>query len=224
MPITLLDAQNALLDYVNRPSSELAAQAKREINNALYWVQRQHEFKYTERLISVTYPANTLQLELTGACEGTPRNWLNVQLLGKSGATTGTLLSFLSYNDLQQERLTFQKSWNQVDNEACHSTFVNSNHLYKCFLISTALGLYPTPSTDVELLVNMHVFLPRLVEDTDTNFLLEVGFDFVIDLALSRMNMYMKEDARVPVSDSALSKSLEALFQWDSQIRCTPNG
>lgn len=224
MAITLLDARTALLDYVNRPSSEMASQADREINNALYWVQRQHEFKYTERLIAVTYPAGTLQLELTGACEGMPRNWLNAQLLSAAGETSGTLLEFTSYNALQQERLKFQKDWNQVVGETNYSDFVGKNHVYKCFLVNTALGLFPTPPVDVNLLVDLHIFLPRLSDDADTNFLLEVGYDFIIDLALSRMNMYLKEDARVPVSDSAMSKSLEALFQWDSQIRCTPNG
>lgn len=224
MAITLLDARTALLDYVNRPSSEMASQADREINNALYWVQRQHEFKYTERLIKVVYPANTLQLELTGACEGMPRNWLNLQLLSTVDDNSGLLLSVTSYNEIQQERLAFQRSWNETENPGSFSTFVTDAHQYRAFLTNAAFGLFPIPTVDLNVLVNLHIFLPRLVDDISTNFLLEVGFDFIIDKALSRMNMYMKEDARVPVSEEQMAKDFESLVQWDSQIRRTSNG
>lgn len=224
MAITLLDARTALLDYVNRPSSEMASQADREINNALYWVQRQHEFKYTERLIKVVYPANTLQLELTGACEGMPRNWLNLQLLSTVDDNTGLLLSVTSYNEIQQERLAFQRSWNETENPGSFSTFVTDAHQYRAFLTNAAFGLFPIPTVDLNVLVNLHIFLPRLVDDVSTNFLLEVGFDFIIDKALSRMNMYLKEDARVPVSEEQMAKDFESLVQWDSQIRRTSNG
>ena len=224
MAITLLDARTALLDYVNRPSSEMASQADREINNALYWVQRQHEFKYTERLIKVVYPANTLQLELTGACEGMPRNWLNLQLLSTVDDNSGLLLSVTSYNEIQQERLAFQRSWNETENPGSFSTFVTDAHQYRAFLTNAAFGLFPIPTVDLNVLVNLHIFLPRLVDDVSTNFLLEVGFDFIIDKALSRMNMYLKEDARVPVSEEQMAKDFESLVQWDSQIRRTSNG
>lgn len=224
MAITFLDAQTALLDYVNRPSSEMATQAKREINNALYWVQRQHEFKYSERLINVLYSANTLLLELASACDGFPRNWLSFQLLANSTDTSGQLLATTSYNQIQQERAEYQKKFGSPNTEHTHQEFTSDVHNSRIFLCDKSFGLYPTPTSDVSLLVNLHVFLPRLVADTDTNFLLELGFDFILDKALSRMNMYLKEDARVPVSEEQMAKDFESLIQWDSQIRRSVDG
>ena len=224
MPITLLDAQTALLDYVNRPASEMAAQAKREINNALSWVQRQHEFKYTERLISVLYPANTLTMELTGACEGYPRNWLSFQELATASDTSGQLLELTSYAQIQAERGKFQRRFGSPDAEHSHQEFTSDVHARRVFLSDKGFGLYPTPVADVTLLINLHVILPRLSEDTDTNFLLDFGFDFIIDKALSRMNMFMKEDVHVPVSEEQMAKDFESLIQWDSQIRRSVDG
>ena len=224
MAITFLDAQTALLDYVNRPSSEMATQAKREINNALYWVQRQHEFKYSERLINVLYPAGTLMLELNGACDGIPRNWLSFQQLAQPTDISGQLLEMTSYNQIQQERGGYQKKFGSPNTEHTHQEYTSDVHGLRVFLCDKSFGLYPNPPANVSLLVNLHVVLPRLVTDTDTTFLLELGFDFIIDKALSRMNMYLKEDARVPVSEEQMAKDFESLVQWDSQIRRSVNG
>ena len=224
MAITFLDAQTALLDYVNRPSSEMATQAKREINNALYWVQRQHEFKYSERLINVLYPAGTLMLELNSACDGIPRNWLSFQELAVQTDVQGQLLELTSYAQVQAERVKFQRNFGNPVAEYSHQEFTTDVHTRRVFLCDKSFGLYPNPSADVYLLINLHVFLPRLVNDTDTNFLLEFGFDFIIDKALSRLNMFMKEDVHVPVSEEQMAKDFESFIQWDSQIRRSTDG
>lgn len=219
--MNLLQLRTAVLSYINRPASEMSTDVDREINLVLLQLQRLHEFKYCERLVKIVYPANTLQLELTGACEGSPRNFISIQLLTDSAANNGAPLYIKQYNALQQARFKYQRL--HTDTNATHNFsyeervgFVDT---YEAFLVSSALGLNPTPTVDVNLLLNLYVWLPNLEDDTDENFFTQLAGDLVIDMTVDRMNYFLKEDERIEISAAKIASSFEALRQWDSQIR-----
>jgi hypothetical protein len=156
-------------------------------------MQRLHKFKFSERLVEITYPANTLQLELTGACEGTPRDFISIQQL--SGTQKfGSKLKLLTYLDVVNRRGTYANRYqaDTAESVVTHSTFVNEIRGYDAFLVNNALGLYPTPTVDINLLVNLHIWLPELAEDEDTNFFSEFAYDLVVDMTVDRMNFYLK--------------------------------
>lgn len=211
--------RTSVLGFLNRPESELGTQVNEAINTVMLRMQRQHKFKFSERLVEITYPANTLQLELTGACEGTPRDFISIQQL-TSAQKFGPKLKLLTYLDVVNRRGAYANRYQADVTESMvpHSTFVNEIRGYDAFLVNNALGLYPTPTLDVNLLVNLHIWLPALEENEDSNFFSEFAYDLVVDMAVDRMNFYLKEDERVEVSAKQIAEGWEALKQWDAHV------
>lgn len=219
--MTFLELQNKLLGYLHRPASEMGSIVEFEINAAILQVQRWHEFKFAERLVEITYPANTATLTLTGACEGTMRNLISAQMLSESGNGFGQVLKIINYNSLIQRRMKYEKTYscNNDNPRTSHGDFVQEARGYDLFLMNDAIGLYPTPTVDVLLLLNLNIWLPELTDDTDHNFLTDYAYDFVIDKTLSRLHYYLKDDERSEEFDKKIAEDFEAMKQWDAQIR-----
>jgi hypothetical protein len=224
---TFQTAYTDLLDYANRTSTELGTQAKREINNAILWLQRKREWKMTERLIRFTVPANTLFVNLSAACEGTPRSIISTALLTSSTATEGKLLDLVSYDKLMRERRAFQRAHEPYDIEfepsnisSGHNEFVTRAHELKAFLVgANNFGLYPTNTTDRYILMNLSIWLPQLVDNSDTNFFLTYAYDLVIMKAFKQFSIYLKEDRRTAATNEEIVESYNSLVEWDTQIR-----
>lgn len=219
-----------LLDYVNRPRAELGPAAARAINNTISLMQRRHRFKMSERLINLTYPSGQLSVDLSDAGQGTPRDYLSVQLIKPDAqGIMGIPLVIKNYSELTAEADKYNRT-NRADefkeeafNEPYQlSTHVKRNRAYDAFLVGNRLGLYPTPQNDVQLNIHFHVWLPKLVDDSDTNFLLEFCGDYVFTRALQTLQLSLKVDKRYPVTQAELADLWETVSQWDSQIRDTP--
>ena len=216
-----------LLDYVNRPVSESGARAAREINNAIRLAQRRRIFKRTERLFKVTYPANALTINLTDAAGGLPRDFQTVQLLSESGANFGLPLRIKTYDEIISELDKYQRT-NVVDEFAVEGqdwddprrlpNFIQKIHKYYGFLVNDQFGLYPTPTQDVNLLFNLHIWLPTLEKDSDTNFFLEECYDYVTMSALAKLNLSLKHDARYPITAAELKFLWDSVEAWDGTI------
>jgi hypothetical protein len=214
------------MDYINRPRVEQLARVKTEINKAQMWIQRKHAFKMTERLVQVLYPASSLMVNVDEACEGSIRNLLSVQQLAQSTDRTGTMLNLESYAGLMKDRKQYQLSREPLDRdiwpnsaEPDHTEHVSRVHGYSVFQLGANIGLYPTPSVDVHLLVNLHIWLPELEDDEDTNFLLDYGYDVLHWRALSRLAVYFKDDSRLEPVGALFADAWEALMSWDAAVR-----
>lgn len=222
------DIYTDVLDYINRPASELLARAKREVNNAMYFLQRKHMFVMSERIFRVTYPANTLLVDVTQAAEGTIRDYLNVQLLSGPTTTVGVPLHIKSYNEVLKERQQFQGRHESFDIEeqisdhpydGQHDVIRNTNRYHLFLSGQNKIGLYPTPSQEVHLLFNCHIWLPKLEANNDTNFLLVYGYDAVLHLAVSNASHYLKEDRRLPNTNALFQEAYRSLMEWDASVR-----
>lgn len=66
----------------------------------------------------------------------------------------------------------------------------------------------------------LHLFairwLPRLLRDTDTNFIMEYGTDFILYKAVELLNFHVKEDERFGITTRLLNDSFNSLIQWDA--------
>ena len=88
------------------------------------------------------------------------------------------------------------------------------------FLVGeNSIGLYPTPTADTNLLLHLHIWLPELVEPTDTNFLLNYATDLILMRAVKRMCIYLKEDNRMPYAQAEFDEGYKSLLDWDSTIK-----
>lgn len=222
------DLYTDVMDSLNRPTTETAvlAACKKRINDTIRLIQRRRAYRKTERLVTVTYPANALTIDLTAVCDGKLRDLISVQMLGESTAKSGVILPYKSYAQLQAARMKYQRlnepanlnEWQYVTEFFGHENFTTRVHRYYVFLMNGEVGLYPTPTSDVTLLVFAHTWLPDLSADADTNFLLDWAYDLVHDYSLHRMSVYLKQDNRTPLTKEEFALGLEALDLLDSQM------
>lgn len=228
---TFLEIQDDLLDYINRPASEMRDAVKREINNTILWMQRKHQFRLSERVIRLTYPSGSFKINIATACDGTPRDYKNVQLLGSSTANEGLNLYLRSYSEIMAQKMKYQRSMspqsfdesdfsnnNIPRDEQAFASFVVRNHQHYVFFSGPDLGLYPTPSTDRYLLLNLHIFLDVLEDNADTNYLLDNCYDFILLKALKRFNIYLKTEQRIPIPAEEVADAWDSILQWDKEV------
>ena len=215
-----------LLDYAHRPATESENAAKREINTAQLWLNRRYQFKYAERLVKFTYPSNAITVSLTEHCGLEILGVVTAQL--PTGTTAfGNPIEILEYSQLSQERLTYKNrqeasyenreafvTWNRG-----HEQYISTTFDFKLFLLGDAVGLYPTPTSDVELLLHVNERLAPLVEDEDKNFLTTYCKDVILTKALHRFSMYLKEDIRNRPTREQLEEDYQSAVNWDSSVR-----
>lgn len=229
---TFAETYTDLLETINRPSSEadVLRAVKRAINNAILYLQRNQAFAYTERLNQVTYPANTLHLDLGTICGGTLRNMKSIQQVSASGKVQGKPLKIVSYDWLQKQRSNYERShtpaFNMLDTPAVLTGFTIED-AYRTdrivFLVGQMVGLYPKPTEDVYLVMNNNIWLPTLAADSDTNFFLTYCADAVEMIALKYLHIYLKLDSRFAVTQQQVNDVLAGLVIWDASTTSNSN-
>ena len=222
------DIYEDVMDTINRPTTEtlVLAACKRRINDAIRFIQRRRAYRKTERLVSITYPANALTIDVTSFCGGTIRDLICTQLLGTIDAKGGTILPFKNYTQLMGAKQKYQNlntpgninEWRYITEQFGHETYAANVHRYYVFLMNGEIGLYPTPTTDTFLLLFGHVWLPDLSADADTNFMLDFAYDLIHDFAVHKMSIYLKQDNRLQFTKEEFALALEALDLLDSQM------
>ena len=61
-------------------------------------------------------------------------------------------------------------------------------------------------------------WMPRLVKEQDTNFLLDYGFDYIMYRSIVELNFFIKEDERFQVNTSMVSDTWNSLLSWDASL------
>lgn len=219
-------AYNRLMRTVNRPLSEtdVLEGAKDAINDAISFLQRNHAYTYTEKLNKMTYSAGSLLIDLGKICGGTLRDMRSIQQTSGTGVYQGKPLKVMSYDQVQAQRSHYERTHtvNTGLDESRVITAWTIEDSYRCdvvaFLIGQSVGIYPTPNQDLYLVMNNHIWLPTLVNTTDTNFFLTYAMDVVIAIALKSMHLYMKADSRFAVTEQQITDMLAGLVAWDSSL------
>lgn len=229
---TFATAVTRILRTINRPATEtdIVQGVKDAINDAVKQLQRDHAYVYTEGLVQVTYPANTLFIDLGTVCDGKVRDFLSVQQVNTSAGLQGKPLRLITYSQLQTDRR------NHYNRHAVDPTQVFSAEQpgqtiedgfredMTCFIANQYIGLYPLQTQAKELVINLHTWLPEMVADGDTNFFMDYAYDIVIMLALKNLSYFMKADNRLNIDNAEIAARIATLVTWDSQLRQTPNG
>lgn len=211
-----------LLRLINRPWSEsdVLLGVKDAINDAILLIQRNQAFALSEALASITYSADALTVSLAsvGGSAHQVRNVRSVQQVSASGTYQGKPLKVVSYDVLQSMR-------NRVDRTHSSDALAiwpieDSYQSDKvAFIVGSAIGIYPTPTSAVYLYINYNYWLPRLVNDGETNFLLDYAGDVIELLAFKKMQTFMKDSSLYGPTREETEIALLALIQWDSQVR-----
>lgn len=229
MAKTFTQAYTRLMGLVNRPTSETAvlAEAKAQINDAINTLQRERAFVRAETVTELEYPATTQYVDLTATLSGISiRDVKSVQLTNETGTKNGRPLMIKSYSQLQADRMAYSRrdpEWRNspIYGAATIDTTIEDGYRddLLAFIAGQQFGLYPAPSTAATLLLHYNKWLPELSSDSDTNFLLDFGFDVIILMALRGMQIYMKTDGRYQVTAEEVAEKVASLHAWDSQLR-----
>lgn len=227
------------MDFINRPPDEEVGSVgsgktmldvvKREIKTSVLYANRRYGFKYTEKVFTINYPNNAKYIYIDEVCQHKVLGIISIDLVKADGDLFGTPIPVTSFSELQERREAHDdKHTLTVDSENTESfeasadsfeTFITSNYRYLAFLLGTGLGLYPTPTKDTFLRIHHHALLPELVEDDDTNFFLEYGWDFILYKTLHSMETYLKQDVRFPVTQAQTMEAWQSFVEWDMNVR-----
>lgn len=83
---------------------------------------------------------------------------------------------------------------------------------------ATKVFASPRPEGAYKLWFEAVKWIPPLVNESDTNFLLEYGFDFMLYRSLKELNFYLKEDQRFQINNNLLTEAEMGLLQWDDSL------
>lgn len=209
------EAKQELCDDVNRPKSEFDVFAGRAINHACMFTTRLRQFNALKKMTTVTYPANTERVEYSYVCNGPITKII-------SAYEGERLLRIITQEQLNEWKKEYQEnsvfdSLNYQDYTSEESYFdLLSQHVL--FTSGMSFGLHPKPTSDRKLKLFLTVGLPKLVLDSDTNFLLEHAWDYISLAALQRLNIFLKEDERLNVTASQLSILWQSVVNWDTSL------
>lgn len=224
MSTTLADIRGVVIDYINRPQNESQDRVDAAINRTIDGLQRKHRFTMSERLVRLTYPANSLHVNVADVLGGKIRNLFDAQLVSGT-SNTGKVLRISSYSALtrllnKQQRLSTVDE--TLENSLDYLDTLRAGSDYSVFLIQGNIGLYPTPQADVTLVVGANIWLNKLVEDDDTNFFLDYCEEYIVLKTLYTLNTLFKTENRNQINANEVQQAYEDCMAWDSQITSTP--
>lgn len=223
--MTFKEMYTALLDYADTSSIVHEDQAKKAINDAIRWANRNHMFKLAEGIVNIPYPADALYVQMDAVCDTGLLVPITVQRVTDSTTYEGIPLRIMDYARVQHRRYNLYNKENPQMAEFYNDVDVQEQPYYKenefiFFLLNSGFGLYPIPTQEIRLLIHFNERLPELTLDADTNFLTEFCPDFILSKALfSKFIMFLPEDRRVLLDKEILLTEWESVKAWDKQIR-----
>jgi len=107
------------------------------------------------------------------------------------------------------------------------ATYPTETHKFQ--LVRYANTVYMTPSDTVSfdnqaaVLVRMDIvkWLDNYAVNGPEDFLLEHCFDYMLLVTLCYLQLFVKEDVRLPVTDVKMKEAWMAMIQWDSNVVVT---
>ena len=223
--MTFQELYTALLDYSDTSSIVYEDQAKKAINDAVRWANRNHMFKLAEGIVNIPYPANALYVQMDAVCDTGLLVPITVQRVPDATTYEGVPLRIMDYARIQHRRYNLYMKENDQQAEFYNEITQDRQLYYKenefiFFLLNSGFGLYPTPTEEIRLLIHFNERLPELTLDADTNFLTQFCPDFILSKALfSKFIMFMPEDRRALLDKDILVTEWESVLAWDKQIR-----
>ena len=87
-------------------------------------------------------------------------------------------------------------------------------------LVQSGTRLYLTSRPSVPETVNLDVirWLPDYVNDNDTDFLLQHCFDYMTLRSVEMLNLFLKEDLRIPINHQLLEQAWRTVRIWDASL------
>lgn len=179
------------------------------VNNAIIYAQRKADFEWNKGDISIECDptGNIMSAKDEDGCVVKIKKIIKAYGLTQPPMGASPSIPYLSkVSQIADDTLT-QKSacWAPDSPRVIHNG-------QKVFHV-------PTPTeTPYNLYFYAVKWLPRLVKDSDTNFLLEYGFDFIMYRSILELNFFIKEEERFQVSQAMVQEAWNTLVGWDASL------
>lgn len=222
--MTFNELVTKLLDFYKLPSADYSGVAATSIQSAHLAAQRDHNFFLAQTLTDLVYvdSIDSPGLKVSPLPSGT-KLVLSVEIKREPGVTPaeyGVTLDRIPYAKLIKDRRTQLGQGltapgvydNNPDPKGDSELFPLSY-----FILEDDIGLYPVPSSSVHLTLHRIKWLPTPTED-DSDFLTEYGWDYLLFKAMTYLNMFLREDIRVPVNNEIMQQKWNSLLQWDISL------
>ncbi len=207
--------RETILGCVTRAKSSFQAGGQNfadlAINNAIIYAQRNWDFQFLHGQVSILTNPKGSMLSAKDDCGCPVRLKRIIKAFGEVEPTghCDTGIPYLS------------RTSQVTDNTNAKKNSCGGCSLLK--VIHDGLNVYLSPApNDPEEPKDLYFYavkwLPRVVKDTDTNFLFDYGFDFLMYRSIYELNFFIKEDERFQVSTRMLQDAWASLTAWDISL------
>lgn len=201
---TLLGCVSRLGSSFNTGTSNFVDTA---INNAIIYSQRKCDFEWNKEVVKVN--CNPVGSILTAFDEFNQpvklKKIIKAFGLENPGLNNNQSLPYLSRtSQISDDTQRAQHRCSSSDPRVIHD--------------GMKLYFTPQPEGAYDLYFYAVKWLPRLVKEQDTNFLLEYGFDFIMYRSIIELNFFIKEEERFQVTSAMVSDSWNSLMAWDASL------
>lgn len=176
------------------------------VNNALIYAQRKCDFEWNKGSVKVVCNPTGDVMVGTDVNTGEPTK---IKRVLKAFGTVAPELG-------KDQSVPYLSRVSQIADDTkpcCASSNVR--------VIHEGRRVFITPQPEVkpyDLYFYCVKWMPRLVKDEDTNFLLEYGFDFILYRSILELNFFIKEDERFQVSQAMVGDAWNTVVAWDSSL------
>jgi hypothetical protein len=206
----LFNMRQTVLGCVSRLSSSFNTGTQNfvdvAINNAIIFAQRKCDFEWNKGVVRISCnPTGRIDQALEGANPVKLKKIIKALGLQDPGLANNRSLPYLSRTSQISDDT--QRAYNQ-----CKSTDPR--------VIHDGVNLYHTPIVEGphDLYFYAVKWMPRLVKEQDTNFLLDYGFDFIMYRSIVELNFFIKEEERFQISSAMVGEAWNSLMTWDSSL------
>ena len=191
-------------------------------NNAKRFIERRRDFELSKTTVSVEVPGDNngvLMDECTDIYTGELVKVKKPYAAWKQNSQ-GALypVSLVSDKGLF-DRINRQADLGQIMLDAKQATMVAKPMLY---LTGGRLFSYPPSTETIPYQLNVYAWLKRYgLDEADpqyvqTDFLMEYCSDYLLYRAMTELNVFVKEDQRVGISQTKMTEAWDAVVAWDS--------
>jgi len=217
--------------YMNRDPSLFTVGSidlrMQEANNAKLYAQRKMKFELAKAVVRVSVADNTggllssAVLHSDGVTPVSVRHVIGASVLNTDGETThpAEVISMESFNEMvKREGEYLRPPRGQVPLEATvlPKLVVDGDTVYFSHISS---DISTSPHTAVLRVIRW--MPPYDAASVKTDFFIEECVDWMQWSVIQRLNMYLKEDERIPVSSALLTDAWKTVMTWNADMAST---
>lgn len=197
------------------------------INQSKNWAQKMRRFEYTKSVADLTINKTTggdlANAVLHGTATAVPvRSIERAYVPSTDNANVIYPIDIVSREEhirrVQREVERIDPYYRQGDYPlpSLYCNFALHQH-------GKILYIYPWDDTllgtsNVKATLDIYIWYPDYVDDTDEDFFLIEGLDWMLYKTVFHLNAYLKDDQRLPVNAEIIKDAWDAFVAWDETI------